>query len=501
MTGPRVLVGQFLLEANSFAPGSTTLEDFSHAGLYFGAQLTRERLPSGGELAAAWDVLTGQGCTIVPSIRAYFGAGPAASAEAWCAIRDAVLQQAEQGVDGVYLALHGAALAEGADDPEGELLEGVRARVGASVPIAVSLDCHAGWTPRMERSCDIATAYGTVPHTDLTRTGAEAARLLVAAMRREIRPVTRGAHVPMIAGAIRQDSGTPEFRSILEAARSHEQRPGVLAAAVLPSHPWRDVPELSWSAIATTDGDPDLAASVARELAHGLWIHRVWMSTSDGSPIDGAIAEALRLPAPVVLADAGDSPTGGSLGDSTELLRAALRAGLDHGPGETWMMITDAIAVQQARSVAPGSVVSVEIGAGAPGAFNQRVRVDGEVLRHLDGAFTYSGPFAGGVTANMGASSVLRLGQMHVVLHERSVMEIDPSPLVHAGMDPQRTRIMQAKSHVSFRAGYEGTARSFVVADTLGPTAMTLKNLPYRRRPRPLYPFEKDFDPPTTTLH
>lgn len=501
MTGPRVLVGQFLLEANSFAPGATTLADFAHAGLFFGTQLTRDRLPAGGELAAAWDVLTGQGCTIVPSVRAYFGAGPAASSEAWRAIRDAVLQQAEQGVDGVYLALHGAALAEGVDDPEGELLEGVRARVGASVPIAVSLDCHAGWTPRMERSCDIVTAYGTVPHTDLTRTGAEAARLLVAAMRHEIRPVTRGAHIPMIAGAIRQDSGTPEFRSILEAARAHEQRPRVLAAAVLPSHPWRDVPELSWSAIATTDGDPELAASVAGELARGLWVHRVWISVSDASPIDVAIAEAVRLPAPVVLADAGDSPTGGSLGDSTELLRAALRAGLDNGPGETWMMITDAKAVQHAQTCARESVISIEIGAGALGAYNERVRVDAEVVRHLDGAFTYTGPFAGGVTANMGDTSVLRLGELRIVLHVSPVMEIDPSPLIHAGMDQRKTRIMQAKSHVSFRAGYEGIAQSFVVADTLGPTTMTLENLPYHRRPRPLYPFEQDFDLPPMIFH
>lgn len=492
MKGSRILVGQFLLEANSFAPGATRLEDFSPAGLYFGEDLARERLPDGSELAAAWDVLLEHGCRVLPSVRAYFGAGPPASAEAWSAIRAAVFKGAEQGVDGVYLALHGAALAEGVDDPEGELLEGVRARVGPTVPIAISLDCHAGWTPRMEGSCDIATAYGTVPHVDLRRTGAEAARLLLSALRGEIRPVTRGSLVPMIAGAIRQDSGTPEFRALLEAARSHEQRDGVLAAAVLPSHPWRDVPELSWGAIATTDGDPALAIEVAEDLAHGLWTHREWLSTSDALPIRVAVAEALRLPAPVALADAGDSPTGGSLGGSTELLRAWLNSGLGEASGEIWLMITDERATREARRNPEGSKICIQIGNGPSGAFDERTAVVAEVGRRLDGAFTYTGPFAAGVTADMGDACVLHAGTIRIVLHSRSVMEIDPSPLLHAGMEPRRASIMQAKSHVSFRAGYAEVARSFLVADTPGPTAMTLSHLPYTRRPRPLYPFEPE---------
>ena len=61
--GARVLVGQFFLEANSFAPGSTELADFEPAGLHVGDELRRELLPAGGELGAAWDVLTASGAT------------------------------------------------------------------------------------------------------------------------------------------------------------------------------------------------------------------------------------------------------------------------------------------------------------------------------------------------------------------------------------------------------------------------------------------------------
>jgi microcystin degradation protein MlrC len=136
----------------------------------------------------------------------------------------------------------------------------------------------------------------------------------------------------------------------------------------------------------------------------------------------------------------------------------------------------------------------LEVGSGAPGAYNERTALEADVTALPDGRLTYLGPFARGVTADMGRSAVVGIGEVRVVLHGRTVMEIDPSPYLAAGLDPTQADVLQAKSHVSFRAGYAHVTDRFVVADTPGPTMADLARMPFERRPRPLFPFEDPSD-------
>ena len=50
--------------------------------------------------------------------------------------------------------MHGAAVAENADDSEGELIARIRAVVGPKLPIVASLDLHANGTERMLQLAD-----------------------------------------------------------------------------------------------------------------------------------------------------------------------------------------------------------------------------------------------------------------------------------------------------------------------------------------------------------
>ncbi|HEY8584023.1 MAG TPA: M81 family metallopeptidase, partial [Capillimicrobium sp.] len=64
--GPRVLVAAFALEANTFAPGATTLDDFRAQVWRVGDDVAPEALGPESELAAAWRVLEAGGCAVVP---------------------------------------------------------------------------------------------------------------------------------------------------------------------------------------------------------------------------------------------------------------------------------------------------------------------------------------------------------------------------------------------------------------------------------------------------
>jgi microcystin degradation protein MlrC len=276
----------------------------------------------------------------------------------------------------------------------------------------------------------------------------------------------------------------------MAACRAAEREPGILAAAVLPSQPWVDVPDLGWSAVVTTDGDPDRADRTARHLAQLAWDRREAFLTGRRLPIGEALTEALEGPPPVVIADAGDATNGGSRGDSTELLRAALI----HPDRRIMLTLTDAAAAMTLRAAAIGTTVTITLGTGDQGAYNEATLVTGTVLSHPEGGFRYQHPFSRGLPGHLGTCAVLGSGALRVVVHSMPVGVIDPAPYLGAGLDPADAEVIQAKSHISYRTGFDPVTTRSVVAATPGPTTADLASLPWRRRSRPLWPFE---DPPT----
>src|SRR4051794_18995022 len=109
---------------------------------------------------------------------------------------DAIEQETTPDVVAVYLSMHGAMGAITELDPEGYLLEGVRARVGPDIPIVVSLDLHGILTDKMLRNCDAVAVYHTYPHNDFTSTGQRAARLMEAILDGGAKPVTARIFIP-----------------------------------------------------------------------------------------------------------------------------------------------------------------------------------------------------------------------------------------------------------------------------------------------------------------
>ena len=97
------------------------------------------------------------------------------------------------------------------------------------------------------------------------------------------------------------------------------------------------------------------AKKEADNITDYLWRSRkAFTEIKDLEPMSETLAAALSAPLPAVIADAGDSPSGGSLGDSTELLRSALEYTNHH----IWMTILDVdksrTVVVIKRSLSPG---------------------------------------------------------------------------------------------------------------------------------------------------
>ena len=482
----KVLVGQFLLEANTIAPGQTDLSDFEKTGLWIGKDLKRSKLPKEDELAAAWDFFQEAGWEVIPSIRAWIGAGPPLAESAFRSIEQEILNRIDENISCVFLSLHGAAVANNEDDPEGHLLEKIRQKLGSKKPIAISLDCHAGITPLMINNTDIITGYRTVPHIDLSRTGKQAAELLYLTMNKSIEPVMYASYKPMIAPAHRQDNDSEPFGTLMDMCEIAEKKEKVLSAAFFPSHPWRDIAELSWSSVVVADKSIKLAKKEAENITNYLWKVRKTFTEIDLEPMRETLITALNSPLPAVIADAGDSPSGGSLGDSTELLRSALEYKNRH----IWMTILDIEAAQIALNTNLNEKIKISLGTGEKNSFNEKTKVLATVLSHPEGTVEYEASLAKGKKGHLGKCALLGIDNLKIIVHDQPVMLIDAAPYKSAGLVPDDAEVIQAKSHTTFKSGFQKISKSFFVANTPGPTPIDLTNLNYANRPYPLHPFE-----------
>jgi microcystin degradation protein MlrC len=108
----------------------------------------------------------------------------------------------------------------------------------------------------------------------------------------------------------------------------------------------------------------------------------------------------------------------------------------------------------------------------------------------FDGELRYTHPAALGQRDRAGQAALVRAGGLQVVVHERTVRLIDPVLYEALGVDVAAADVLQAKSQVSYRAGFARVTERSLVAGTPGPSSADVTSLPYRRRPRPLFPFE-----------
>jgi microcystin degradation protein MlrC len=281
------------------------------------------------------------------------------------------------------------------------------------------------------------------------------------------------------------------FQRLMQAAAAAEGG-AVLSASVFTVQPWLDIAEMGFATVAVTDGDPDLAGRVAGELAELAWAERDAFMETELVPIDEAIARALVAPAgPVVLSDLADGTGAGSPGDATAVIAALLAA----DPVEAALVcVRDPEAAAAAITAGEGATVDLEVGGKLDSIYNRPVRLRGTVNYAGPASFRFAGGGYTGVEMDMGRCAVVRAGNVSVLLLGNSVMTVDPAMYRAVGLEPAAAKIVVVKSHIQFRAGYEGIAKEIILLDSPGMSSDHLEMLPWERIERPLFPLDRGID-------
>jgi microcystin degradation protein MlrC len=208
-----------------------------------------------------------------------------------------------------------------------------------------------------------------------------------------------------------------------------------------------------------------------------------------------ARAKAMEVPqpgeGPIVLLDHYDNCASGGTMDTTAVLAAILREGLENVAA---FAIFDPEAVQQAIAAGIGAEVSISVGGKMampqiPGE-SRPLTLTGMVKTISNGRFRNKGPMGRGVLTDMGPSVVIDTGKAEVALISRHVEPSDLNCFTALGIDPMQKRYVMLKSRIHWRAGLGPMAKAVVECAGMGVCTSDYSQLTFKNVRRPIYPLD-----------
>ena len=499
MPNPRIAVGGFMLESNGHSPLATRAEFASNyiaGGDAMRADWESEHPRCPVTLSGFIDRMTATGAwTPVPLYGAMVGASGPIEHGFFLEIVEQLESRlrAALPVDGVFLSLHGGAIGEMEPDPEGVLLERVRAIVGRDVPIVATLDLHANVSDRMVRNCDVLVAYRTNPHVDMAERGAESADLM-----RELLAGTRATaamvKLPFIPPSVTQNTKSGPYADIIAYGQSKVDA-RVMNVSVVSGFSLGDCAKNGMSVTVTTRNDATLAAALARDIAQKTWDDRKryiprLTSLEDATRMAAACGADPSKPA-LLFADVADNPGGGGRGKTVWILESFHRAGVQ---GALLGIVFDPALAAEARIVGPGARFRARFNRDETHPLSGMFEADAQVVALHEGPIIGKRGISAGHTIDLGLMALIQVGGIRVVVVSIRQQCKDIAMFECFGIDIGSARSVIVKSRGHFRAAFDVffTDDRIIEVDVPGLTTPILTRVPYRNVPRPIYPLDPE---------
>lgn len=479
-------------ETNSFSPIPTTLRSFEEGILYRpgGAEEQRAAAHDFPGYGFLFEVAREHGDRVTAGLCAWAQPGGPVTRDVYEALRDELLAQLADALplDAVVLVLHGAMIAHGFPDCEGDLLARVRAVVGPGVPVGALLDLHSTLTPRMAASGAVLIACKEYPHTDYLARTRELHAIVTRMAGGACVPDVVICKVPMLGMF-----GTAEgpMRALLDQVRECEAEPGILSISLIHGFPWSDTAETGAAVLVVfeTGNGPAAArraAALAAQLAQAFFALRE-LGSKIMLPVHEAITACLAAYSggPVVLADGSDNPGGGAACDSTFVLRELIDRGVQ---GVALGMLWDPLAVQLAGDAGVGAELALRIGGKVGPASGAPVDVLATVTAVRCDARQHG--LAARFSEALGDAVAIRTVGIDIVLNTRRQQVFSPECFTELGIDVTSRRLLVVKSSRHFRACFDPIASATFFCDAPGSLNGDLAQLPYVYLPRPIWPLD-----------
>ena len=469
-------------ETNTFSPLPTGLRSFAERMLWRPGEHPDHPTEQTALLWTCRERGRRLGWRVIEGTCAWAAPGGITTRQAYELLRDEILQQLSEAmpVDIVALGMHGAMVAEGYSDCEGDLLMRARRIVGPSVPIGVEMDPHGHLTKAMTDNTTAIIAFKEYPHVDYLDRANEVLDILLAACQGTIRPRMFTFDCAMIG--LYYTTSEP-MRSFLSTLRSFERETGVLSISVIHSFPWADVPDQGTKILLVGDGESPRYEEIVRILGRQLYQLR-----GRTTPTFLSWSEALdrfrnTTERPVVIADTADNPGGGAPGDATFGLREVISRGLTRvaiGP------FYDPMALGIAFDAGEGSIVNLRIGgklsvtSGLPVDVRATVR---KLVRNAQQTFA-------GQLEPMGDAACISFDGIDMVVTSQRCQAFGPDLFHNLGIDPSQSALVIVKSTHHFHHGFKSIAGTIFYVTGEGALNLDFRALQFKNITRPRWPLQ-----------
>ena len=339
----------------------------------------------------------------------------------------------------------------------------------------------------MVREADVLVGYDTYPHIDEYERSVESVDLLAKILDGKLKPTKALSQPPMLPALQAQFTGRHPMTKLLDEAHKMEQLPGFEAVTVAAGFPWSDIKEASMSFIVVTNNDQKQADALAQELSDLAWsIRRDFLVKP--MPVRDALKRVKAAKeGPIVLADIGDNPGGGTPCDSTFVIKAVLEEGLTGG---VFGVIWDLVAAAKAARAGPGNEIEVNLGGHTDRLHGKPIRVKAHVKSVSDGQWLVKGPMGTGSLTEMGLTAVLNVAGNDLIVTSLRLQPLDLELYRSQGIEPTTAKFIVVKSSVHYRASHEPVAKEIIELDTPGLTSPRLASFKFRKIKRPIFPLD-----------
>lgn len=497
----RIFVAVMSHETNVFSPIPTGLAAFDANALYLPGVTEPERakrtLAGLETMAGPADFLRlarerGHEVVIGPVAAAH--PGGAVVRQAYETIRDAIVTAAAGAgsVDAVLLFLHGAQVADGYDDCEGDLLTRLRNVFGPKPAIGALLDLHGALSAEMMSAATALVFCKEYPHTDYPERARELFDIIEGAAEGRISPAMTRLTVPCLGGLHTKRSPA---REMIEEAKALEGRDGVLSISIIHGFSLADVPDSSGNVLVVTQGAPEQGEAVARGLGKRFYAMRGSVQSQEQSIPDVVAAAMRQTRRPVIIAEPGDNPGGGWPADNVDLLRALMEAKAD----AALALLYDPVAAQLCADAGVGATLPLRIGGKMSAISGPPLDVDATVLA-LNADARQRTIFAAEPSL-FGPAAAIRCGSVDVILSSVRTQPFSPDVFTELGIDPTRKGVLCLKSSQHFYTYFEPIAGAVLYCNGVGGTVSKARARHYHKLKRPVWPLDDfEFDAATAVV-
>lgn len=478
---PRIAIAGLGIESSTFSPALTHEEAF--------------HVREGEDVLASYGFLAPDSANFLraqwfPALVGRALPGGIVTREAYESLVEKTLEHLKRNLpyDGLFFDIHGAMSVVGLDDPEGDLIERIREVVGYETIISTSMDLHGNVSWRLAQNSDLITCYRMAPHEDARQSDKRAVDNLLTRIESGKGKPAYKAYIPvpiLLPGektSTRVDPGKSLYAKVAPAAA----QPGIVDAAIWIGYAWADEPR-NHAVVMVTGDDKERVTSTAENLATAFWNVRnefefIAPVASLDECLDKAVASDKR---PFIISDMGDNPTAGGAGDVTWTLQRILERPefkSADGPSLIYASIPGPELVAKSMEAGIGGKVDEYAGAAIDDRYAPPLRLQGIVkaIHHGD--------------EHAETEVVVQIGSVSVIVTKKRKPYHQESDFTNLGLDPRHTDIVVVKIGYLVPELYDMRA-DWIMALTPGGVDQDLQRLPFKRIKRPMFPFDKDFDP------